>query len=86
MSKDEIECCIGKGSGVDVDGSCGIVVGVAVAGVMALIWLGSACGCVRWIGMPPLPPGSFNDTALYGVAKNKWGANVNRARKLIRQP
>ena len=53
---------------------------------MALVWLGSACGCVRWIGMPPLPPGSFNDTALYGVTKNKWGGNVNRARKLMRQP
>ena len=54
--------------------------------MMALVWLGSACGCVRWIGMPPLPPGSFNDTALYGVTKNKWGGNVNRARKLMRQP
>jgi hypothetical protein len=54
--------------------------------VLALAWLGSACGCVRWIGMPPLPTGSFNDTALYGVSNKKWGANVNRARKLMRQP
>ena len=49
-------------------------------------WLGSACGCVRWIGIPPLPTGSFNDTALYGVTNKKWGTNVNRARKLMRQP
>ena len=52
----------------------------------AVAWLGSACGCVRWIGIPPLPTGSFNDTALYGVTNKKWGANVNRARKLMRQP
>ena len=54
--------------------------------LLPLAWLGSACGCVRWIGMPALPTGSFNDTALYGVTNKKWGANVNRARKLMRAP
>ncbi len=49
-------------------------------------WIGSACGCVRWIGMPELPKGSANDTALYGVSKRQWGDNVNRARKVVRKP
>ena len=50
------------------------------------MWLGSACGCVRWVGMPELPKGTANDTALYGVSNKKWSANVNSARAKLRAP
>ena len=47
---------------------------------------GSVYGCVRWVGMPSLPEGTANDTALYGASGKLWGANVARARKLVREP
>jgi hypothetical protein len=43
-------------------------------------------GCVRCVGMPELPKGTANDTALYGASDKLWGANVARARKLVREP
>ena len=45
-----------------------------------MLFVAGACSCVRWIGMPALPTGTANDTALYGVTNKKWGANMNRAR------
>ena len=51
-----------------------------------LFVLGSVYGCVRWVGMPELPKGTTNDTALYGASDKLWAANVARARKLVREP
>ena len=51
-----------------------------------LFVLGSVYGCVRWVGMPELPKGTANDTALYGASDKLWASNVARARKLVREP
>ena len=51
-----------------------------------LSMLGCVYGCVRWVGMPELPKGTANDTALYGASDKLWAANVARARKLVREP
>ena len=51
-----------------------------------MLFVGSVYGCVRWVGMPELPKGTANDTALYGASDKLWAANVARARKRVRGP
>lgn len=51
-----------------------------------LFVFGSVYGCVRWVGMPELPEGTANNTALYGASDKLWASNVARARKLVREP